>query len=210
MRSKKTIYVNTRVRLQRLSDAKFFSGWVRKFTHEEVVVRMNKPLPMAVGDVFMVQVHGFAASALFQAVLLREAEGDFQFAIPESARIVAPNEQARVVTAGVTAMVMSGRRNVEADVVDVGARGVGLVTTCDFVKGERVFATFKTPVGPIESMGTVSYARLEAPEGTTYRIGIELDELDRIGNARWQRLLVFQDRRKGDRRATPRVPREAA
>lgn len=189
MGAQEAVFINTRARLQRLSDAKFFAGWVKEFSRTDLVVRCAEPVIVAPADVFMVQVHGHTSTALFRAVLSHQFEAELFFTIPEPVRFLTAHEAVRVSVNGLTALVTSNGRAVEAQVVDLSVKGAGLITTCEFTKGDKVTIAFSTPLGPVECTGVVRYAKPDPAEDDKYRLGLELDELGRIERARWQRLI---------------------
>lgn len=192
MATQESVSINTRVRLQRLSDAKFFSGWVKEFTRTDLVVRMGSLAPMAGGDVFMVQVHGPTFTALFKAVLRSAAEKDLCFTIPEPVRFLKASEQVRVSVVGVSALVTASNRAFESMVVDLSTTGAGLLATRELKKGEIVRVMFTTPVGEIECGAEVRYCKPDSIDDGSFRVGLQLEQMGRIERARWNRL-VDQD-----------------
>ena len=189
MGAQEAVFINTRARLQRLNDAKFFAGWVKEFSRTDLVVRCAEPVTVAPTDVFMVQVHGHTSTALFKAVLSHQFEVELFLTIPEPVRFLTAHEAVRVSVDGLTALLTSKGRAVEAEVVDLSVKGAGLLTTCEFTKGEKVTIAFSTPLGPVECTGVIRYAKPDPAEDDKYRIGLELDDLGRIERARWQRLI---------------------
>ncbi len=189
MGAQEAVFLHTRVRLQRLSDAKFFAGWVKDFSRADLVVRTAEPLPVTPNDVFMVQVHGHTSTALFRAVLQHRFEHDLHLAIPEPVRFLTANEPVRISVQGLTATITANGEAVEAKVVDLSARGAGLVTTSEFTRGDKVAVSFSTPLGIVECTGVVRYTKPEPAEDGYFRVGLELDDLGRIEHARWNRLI---------------------
>lgn len=192
MATQEAIFINTRVRLQRLSDAKFFSGWVKDFTRTDLVVKLGGPAQVKPGETFMVQVHGHSSTALFRALLKGISPNELAFAIPEPVRFLTASEQVRVSVEGVTATLTSAGRALETTVVDLSVGGAGLVSTREIKRGEHVRVLFETPLGNVECDAEVRYCKAESIEDGTYRIGVRLEELGRIERARWNRL-VEQD-----------------
>ncbi|MCB8932046.1 MAG: PilZ domain-containing protein [Fimbriimonadaceae bacterium] len=192
MATQEAIFINTRVRLQRLADAKFFSGWVKDFTRTDLVVKLGGPTQVKLGETFMVQVHGHSSTALFRAVLRAVGPKELTFVIPEPVRFLTASEQVRVTVEDVTATITGGGKALEATVVDLSVGGAGLVAAREIKKGEHVRVIFTTPLGNVECDAEVRYCKMESIEDGTYRIGVQLEELGRIERARWNRL-VEQD-----------------
>lgn len=192
MATQEAIFINTRVRLQRLSDAKFFSGWVKDFTRSDLTVKLGTPTQVKAGETFMVQVHGHSSTALFRAVLRSVGSRELMFVIPEPVRFLTPSEQVRISVQGVTATITGEGKAVDATVVDLSVGGAGLVAACEIKKGEHVRVLFITPLGNVDCDAEVRYCKPESIEEGTYRIGVQLEDLGRIERARWNRL-VEQD-----------------
>src|SRR5579862_2974024 len=62
-------FANMRTRMQRLKDAKFFSGWVSTFDEQEARIRLTLFGECEPGDRFLVEVFGPETVAVFQGAV---------------------------------------------------------------------------------------------------------------------------------------------
>lgn len=182
-------FVNTRVRFQRLSDAKFFAGWVRDFSTADVLVRVKGELPVRVGDMFMFQVHGNGASAIFRGTLSVVNSENLSFSIPEPIKFLAANEEMRVTLEGITGSVTTKDTVLDAVVMDVSSKGIGLLVPESLPRGSDIQIKLDTAQGSVDCSGEVRYSKPDPMVPSQYRIGVQLYPLSRIDQARWNRLL---------------------
>ncbi len=181
-------FAQTRARMQRLSDARFFAGWVHSASNGEIIVEMNATDGLAPGQVFLVQAFGQEACAMFEATARLIADKRVVLRIGGSIRFLEPGEEARLRVKGVSAEVSIDDMAVEAVLADMSQNGVGIATSDPLPKGQRVSIQFETPLGKIESNGEVRYCSQSGLDDG-FRVGVRLDKMDRLNRARWIRLL---------------------
>ena len=97
-------------------------------------------------------------------------------------------ENARVSVQGVTGMVSHDGLAIEIEVVDVSESGMGLVSSQNLPRGERIQASLHTPCGDVSCAGEVRYSKPDSEQFGKFRIGIALEPLNRLASARWKQL----------------------
>jgi hypothetical protein len=182
--------VRTRARFQRLSDAKFFAGWIKEFTSEHVFVHCSDAPTVEKGQRFLFQVHGAQESAMFEAVLQDARTHDLQMEVVGAIRFLPPNEDMRVFVDGISARMKSKTIDIEALVMDVSSRGVGLLLQSKLERNQDVELTIHSPQGAVTCQARVKYCRPDTKRPDLYRAGVMLHDLSRIDQARWNRLLL--------------------
>ena len=184
MTSAKVTFVNNRVRMQRLSDAKLFSGWVSSISKRHAIVQVSTILEVSAGDRFRFEVVGKGATALFEGRLEMASGTILVFGVTTSIRAFPSKEDARARTRCLSALVyrLAGSESkeisgdaIEAQVVDISANGVGLLSQIQFAKGDRLHLEIDQARARCE--GEVRYCRSEE---VGFRIGIRITQTDRL------------------------------
>jgi hypothetical protein len=184
-------FINTRARFQRMTDAKFFAGWVKDFSMSSIHVSLAYDANLEPGQQFMFEVHGHSVAAVFPAELSVVSGDDLVFSIPQPLRLVTPNEEARVYVRDVTGILKGETMEVDVLVVDVSKKGAGVLAPMPLAAGERITLELDTLQGPVICCGEVRYCRPDSREWGQFRAGILLDDMGRIERARWARLVGF-------------------
>lgn len=207
MSSRIQSFVNTRARFQRLEDAKLFSGWITGLSPKSAVVTVSGSSELRPGQHFLFHVFGPELTAVFEARFEVRSGNLLAFGLESPIRTRAGSEDMRLRIHGTRATLysaplpqeefdeMSSGPSGEADpgvelgnvqVVDVSSRGVGIVGTLNFMKGDRLRVVLDTPWGNTECLAEVKYSK---PEGKLYRAGLAILEIDRLNHGRFGRLL---------------------
>lgn len=182
-------FKGTRAWLQRIEDAKIFSGWVQNLAQHDAVIETTACSDLRAGDEFMVQAFGHGECATFKA-RLRLCNGALgSFAIEGRIRFLRSKEEPRLLVYGLVAQVEDEYAPFEARVVDISPSGVGLLASVPIEKGAKVRLSLTSPVGQVEASGVVRYSRQLSDGPAEFRIGVKLDKLDRLSQARWNKLL---------------------
>lgn len=189
---KKTL-ANTRARFQRLSDAKLFSGWVRIFDKESIVVMSNKPAVCKAGDEFMFQVYGPGKVVLFKATFQAQYAKELSFAISSPLQYAPAKEEMRVLTEGTTGVLTGEGHEMEVMLIDISAGGAAVISAIYFSKETPVELQVASPAGPISLKGEVKNCREADGMGSQYRVGIRLAPVTRVDSARWNQMLEMDD-----------------
>ncbi|MFI5385426.1 MAG: hypothetical protein ACHQ50_04815 [Fimbriimonadales bacterium] len=146
-----------RTMFQRVSDARFFNGWVVRIMPDSVVAHTQTNCDLKPGDAFSFQVFGNKQDAFFLASLISVQRAELGYAVaggrsPDrhglelvcqvttKVRLKDCKEQPRFFVDGVIADITcaDGTRSEGATVIDVGAGGFAAVTGRTMAKGDRV------------------------------------------------------------------------
>lgn len=184
-------FINTRCRLQRLKDAKFFAGWVRDLTATELHLRLSTRTSLMDGDTFSVEVHGTDRSAVFNAWLTSQNEDEVVFEIHEQIRYMPSRERARLRVEGVTGTFRHDGVETPFTVNDISLEGCGIVVPHPISRGVKLELQVETPQGPIACPGEVRYSKPDPDIPGAFRLGIQLEGLGRLEAARWARMFEF-------------------
>lgn len=182
-------FLGTRARFQRLSDAKFFAGWVRDFSASAIIVTLSSGAPMEPGDEFVFEVHGRSSHASFPAVLSMVSADEFLFNIPQPMRLLTTTEEARVYVQDMAGVLRGDCLELDVVVIDVSRHGAGLLAPIELRAGERVTIQVDTPNGVVSCHGEVRYCRPSRKHYGHFRAGLLLDDMARIEKARWLNLV---------------------
>lgn len=207
MSSRIQSFVNTRARFQRLEDAKLFSGWITGLNAKSAVVTVAGPSDLHPGQHFLFHVFGPEVTAVFQARFEVRSGNLLAFGLEGPIRTRAGCEDMRIRIHGTRATLYAaplpqdefdemsiggcgekdpGIELGSAQVVDVSSRGVGILVNLNFRKGDRLRIVLSTAWGPTECIAQVKYSK---GEGSLFRVGLSIEEIDRLNLGRFSRLL---------------------
>ena len=187
---KRESFVNVRVRLQRLADAKFFAGWVRTLSDTEIVVDFAGAEDFEIGSKFFVTINGVQTAAVVQATLENQSPGFVTLRYDGVLRYLAPSEAARRQVTGLTGVIGLDGTEIEMQVTDVSSMGFGAVIEGSLTRGTIVDIEVDTQFGNISGKAEVRYCRQDTQDSMKHRIGVLLTQLGRIETARWSRLIA--------------------
>lgn len=187
-RDSRESYVNVRVRLQRLPDAKFFSGWVRMMSETEMVVDFQGNDWFDAGTKFFVSVNGVETAALFPAELVSQSTGFMNLKILKEIKYVQPTEEARRQVLGLSGVIKLEGTEIDIIVTDVSSKGLGGLIEGAISKGSIVDLNLQTQFGEVTIKAEVRYCRQESKESVRHRVGLRITQMGRIETARWLRL----------------------
>lgn len=181
-------FVNVRVRLQRLSDAKFFAGWVRTLSDSEIVVDFAGPDWFEIGSKFFVTINGIQTAAAVQATLESQSPGFMTLKYDGALRYLNPTEAARRQVTGLTGVIRLDETEIEMQITDVSTKGFGAVIDGALPRGTICEIDVDTQFGNVSGKAEVRYCRQDTKDSMKHRIGFLLTQLGRIEAARWSRL----------------------
>lgn len=182
-------YIRARARLQRLADAKLFNGWLQNVNGLEISIECGEARDCRIGDEFFIQAFGPTECAAFNGKLHLRSDSNLLLKIQPPIRYVAATEDARIRVDGISVMLKVDDEPFEASVSDASRKGMGLVSPIQVDKGAQVELEVTTPRGSVLATGQVRYCRPDNVESGKFRVGIKLDELNRLDRARWHRIL---------------------
>ena len=181
-------FANTRTRMQRVRDAKFYHGWMKDLSNVTARATLKGNPSLDLGDKFLVEVNGKEKIAIFQAQVTGQSGEEVVLTVLGPVHYKTATESARVSVEHVSGVVEYDGMGVQVDAVDVSAHGVGIVSSQSMRKNEHVGVRFTTPYGDVCCYGEVRYCKPDTENFGKFRIGIALDEFDRLASARWKRL----------------------
>lgn len=187
----RTPFINTRCRLQRLKDAKFFAGWVKDFSQDELHIKLSTKTALMLGDTFSVEVHGTDRSAIFNAMLKGQESDDLSLSISEQVRFMPSRERARLCVEGISGVFKHNGVDTPFSVSDVSLAGCGLVAPYAIQRGTKLDLDIDTPQGHVRCVGEVRYCKPDPEIPGAYRFGMLLDTMGRLEMARWSKLFEF-------------------
>ena len=184
-----TSFRNTRARLQRLSDLRFFAGWARDLTPEAVMVLFVGAVLPEAGDNMHVHLTGNMVAAVFGAkvVLVRGKMAQLNFTEPP--RFIASSEDMRVWAGETRAIARSGPYEFAITVLDISLRGIGVLSTDPWERGDLLDIEYATPHGEVRGTAEVRYCRRSAEDPDVYRAGLMWTHMDRLSSARWHKVV---------------------
>ncbi|HEY3780878.1 MAG TPA: PilZ domain-containing protein [Fimbriimonadaceae bacterium] len=183
-------FFNTRARIQRIRDAKLFSGWVRSFSGTTVVVTLNRDENVRPGESFVFQVQGPGSVAMFTAVLELAFGTELTLKLVSEVRFTKSEGSMRLLVEGMTGQLIYDEYELEVTILDLSENGAGVVTDESLEKGTGIQLIIDSPQGRVDCAGEVIYCR--PLDDNQYRIGMSIKPQNRVDTARWQRLL-FSD-----------------
>jgi len=180
-----------RVRCQRLRDAKLFSGWVQTLTPTYGQVKVDDKFNAEPGDRFFFQIYGDASCAMLPVSFASVRLGVAHFTIDGAIKTVASGEEMRTLIDGeIKCLLKLGWFESWGQILDVSFSGLGIKTSAPVERGENAHISILSSVGEITGKGEVRYCRkIEGLDGF-FRVGLELEEYDRLNMAKWRRFLA--------------------
>lgn len=182
-------FKGTRVRVQRVRDARFFSGWTLDLDRKAVVVRISALDDLRDGDDVFVHVYGSGQDLSAAAVCMKVGDDWARFDFASEPRKTDATEDVRLSGAGVVGTIRHCWGTVDFEVLDVSPRGLGGVVPFELMRGDELKIELHTPTGPVEAQGTVRYCRPDPALGG-YRIGFSIRIEDRTMHGRWRRVFL--------------------
>lgn len=185
MPSRPNLTSGTRVRFQRLSDAKLFAGWVSGISEHHISIRSSGPTPVSPGDRFMVEVFGHGRNLQFEATLASALEEALELEVAGAMRETVSQEPVRVAVADLPCTLTWPGGQTNAEVVDISLAGLGLNSREEVPRGTKVGLEVRLPAGTVQCDGEIRYCRADKERGSSYRLGVLITYIDRINRARW-------------------------
>jgi hypothetical protein len=167
-------FVGNRVRLQRLTDAKFFSGWVTHLQADAAHVKVNDNPDLEPGQEFAAEAHGADSVARFRGRIEVISEGTAVLKLTSPIHFAAGTEQARYLLDGVTCILHGNGRQLAAEVTDFSVGGIGVRLSRSLYVGTDFDVEITDGKLSITLEGQVRHCRLDPEYPDRYRAGILL------------------------------------
>lgn len=179
----------TRCRLQRLSDLKFLSGWIREANLKELKVELKNDARVEVGDKLNVEA-SIDLATVGMPCIVADVEGALStLNVTGDVLLTTPGQGARYRASDITISIHRGAGPIQAEAVDISANGLGALTYESFSRFAKVRLAIRGTSAAVECIGTVRYCRPDPTERDAYRIGFEIEFEDRLSRAMWLRLV---------------------
>jgi hypothetical protein len=90
---------------------------------------------------------------------------------------------------GIDVLLEDDYAPVEGKIVDLSSKGLGVAIHIPMQKGTAVRVKISCASGEILGEGEIRYCRQVSEVPPEFRVGIKLQPLDRLNQARWNRLM---------------------
>jgi hypothetical protein len=199
-----------RTTFQRISDAKFFNGWIRSVTRETVVAHTCTNCLLEPGDIFAFQVYGNSKDAFFHARLVSlHGAGPTSLYTPDRASgfhaidlgchlttemtLKGSHGQPRFFVEGISADVnrADGFASEAAVVIDIGPGGLALIAQRGFFKGDDVKVSLHSKGQTIHFEAEVRNCVANPLSVDFQRIGLQIQRMERVDAMRWKQLYML-------------------
>ncbi len=184
-------YEGTRIRLQRVSDSRFFNGWIFEIENGTLIVRLNGLDEFEPKQEFFIQAYGDGQTAMFRATFEFRNGPRSSFQLLTTPQTIDSSEAVRVKVADLICTLKIGWFETVCDVIDLSPTGIGLRTMATVEKAEIASVTLSTRFGEIYGKGEVCYSKTIDGLTGSYRVGIELYPLAQPNQTRWSQLLKY-------------------
>lgn len=184
-------FLNTRARMQRVSDAKFFNGWVGGFLGSHLSMKMSPHSPLEIGDRVFVTICSATCSATFQAIAVAHSSLETTLQLETQPNYGPALEDVRYCCDATGGALIVGARRHTLQIGDISEKGLGGYVDAEVPRGTQVGFEIEGIYGKVGGLAEVRYCRA-APGETNYRIGLLITQVGRIDQARWTRMLGAQ------------------
>lgn len=187
-------FINRRVRLQRVHDGRFFSGWVKSSKASHVTIGGIGSHDIEPNQQFALEVYGTQRTAFFYGEVTLCQGRTLTLAVTSEIKCVSPtNEDARLQVAEREITITWEGESMRAWLVDVSLNGAGFYAECELMRGDMLQLEVPTPGGRALLEGTVRYCRPAADRNGMFRVGVRLEARDRLQSAKWTAILNDPD-----------------
>lgn len=180
---------NHRAWLKDLNSDRTHTAWLGQFDGKSLSMEIVGPHKMEVGEQWICSVNRSNASNQF-LMCITEVDGAVIHADLTSSLHQSSKKGDARLRAAFIMKVWYDDQEIDARVVDVSIGGLGFIASEELKQGKIVRCTATTDdeeAVEINLMGRVVHCRPNS-EGSGFRIGVALDNLNRLDEARW---LVF-------------------
>lgn len=183
---------DARVRVQRLRDAKFFSGWLEQLDHHHAAVSLNGTARIDAGEAVFVEIYGPGQRITFPAVV-GPSNGRSLVVFPTKPAVIVPaSEGIRVRNDKIRVSLALGSSLLVGQSIDISPGGLAARFPEPVKKDSRVDLTLSAPEFRIRSEARVAYCRPLEDEAA-FRCGLAFLHMPRIDRALWLRQFEAED-----------------
>jgi|GEM_PF-5571398 len=185
-------YAGTRVRCQRVNDAKLFNGWVLELSAESIRVQSDEAPEFSEVDRVAFEVYGQIQNIFLMAQFEKDGAGNSHtFRVLSNLRLSPVKESVRLLAdrLGMMGALTYQGETVDVQVLDVANTGAGVKSPVAVDKGEVVELKFNTLHGDVDCRCEVRYCKASKDEDG-FRLGLKLEFVDRVSKGRWSQILT--------------------
>jgi hypothetical protein len=198
---------SSRTTFQRISDAKFFSGWIKSINPHVVVAHTCTNSQPQTGEEFAFQVYGNSKDAFFHgklvalhgaenAVFSSDRSGSAISAFELSCEITTEmvfkdsRGQPRFCVEGITADIRAGDelKTDSGVVIDIGPGGFAVLSEAKLKKGEIVQVALYARGQLVRCDGEIRSCVTNSLNAAFSRVGVQIKRMERIDSLRWKQL----------------------
>lgn len=182
--------VGSRVRVQRVSDARLFSGWVDTAAGHLVHLALSQNDDLKVGDAIFCEAHTFSARVNFRANVERiQPMGEtsrFVIRLCSGITVAAGAENPRFRVPSTLLKIEQENGPLEGRILDISVTGIGTNLDAGLDRGSKVRGQIATMYGTVEAEFEVRYCR-PLSESDEFRAGLQITSMDRDSASTWVR-----------------------
>lgn len=183
-------FLNRRTRLQRLTDGRFFYGWIKSIQDGIVTIFSEGEEVHRRGDRYALESFGIQHVAQFFGTAAGAEPRYIKIALEHPVQYLEPTgEEARTHISDLPLILTWEGESVEGLLVDASTHGAGVVSQAYIDKGETVSLAIRVGGTTIHLAGEVRYCRKHRPLKDHFRLGIRLHPTDRLDAAKWSALV---------------------
>lgn len=186
---KRTDFLNKRIRLQRLSDARISTGWVAGLNKNIIVVRLNGSQFLRSGDMVYCEVEGEGDLLVFQSRFMNFSQNGLIFEITEAVRAKESSIEARTFVKEVLIDVNTEALKFREKVCDLSRHGMAFECPQPLAPGTEFPFTLVYDGMDITAKAIVRNCRKLPMTLDRYRIGAQIGDLSRLDGAKWFRAM---------------------
>lgn len=197
-------FKGARAQIQRVSDARFFGGWVEQLDWPKMRLKIETHLKPSLGDEFSVRLYGPDMDAVFRATLLQSSFVAAKPAAPDAeprpalvtlglhihtaVDLVSSSEDARFTAPDLRAYIRLPFKDVDVPVLDISSEGIGVLSPIKFGPRQLIQLQVFSQTKVIECTAEVRYCRKTRGPEQLYRLGLKVQELARMDAPYWRKL----------------------
>jgi hypothetical protein len=178
----------TRCRLQRLSDMKFFAGWIQSTSDRTYRVELTDAKDLAPGQLVHCEATTDGCTVLIPSVVVGVMDKALHLATAGEVRSHATGQEPRYAMRDLKLRLFDEDTEFDAQILDISANGIGFKCAEPLRRFARLKVCLGTLESAVESSGNVMYCRADQATGD-YRVGLRIEFPDRLTRARWQQML---------------------
>ncbi len=174
--------------MQRLTDARFFRGWVDRSDEDLIVMASEPDLPVDKGDEFQVEIAAQERRVAFRGKLTDRGFGEYHVRLLGDIQLFPTDEEVRIAVQTPTKCCLIGDGEIEGEILDISEAGMGIFIQQPVDRESKYFFQVESVVGRIAGEAEARYCRRLMTPPNTFRAGFRVTIPDRISRGRWAHL----------------------